>query len=100
MLNGELCKFHGKMPYCDKHWQLAEDAYVKRPLFTTKHYKAIAGVVKNIDRDLGNYFGFSSQDKEVKAKIWRDIVGEMSNYFSEDNPKFKVSQFLKLINKS
>jgi len=88
ILNGKLCKFHGKMPYCDKHWEAAKKAYIVKPLFTTKHYKAIAEVLNGLVQ------------YEVLQDVDTLIVKEFIQLLEKDNPKFKEKEFIKLVYKS
>lgn len=58
----------------------------KKPLFTTKHYKAIAKLIKSELDDARKF-----DDVEVDT-IWY-LVDKVCHKFSKDNPKFKEKEF-------
>ena len=77
---------------CDYHAKKQEKESVRKPLFTTKHYKAIAKFLNE------NYWKPIKTDDEVK--LWVMIVVSLIKMFEWDNPKFSEKQFSKLYKKS
>lgn len=59
----------------------------KKPLFTTKHYKAIAEVLKKI--------GIYASPKEEQGVVW--TVLQLATYFEKGNPKFNSKKFVESI---
>ena len=65
---------------------------MSKPIFTTKHYKAIAIWLRIFNKhDLSNRHA-------------NDVINELIGYFGakflEDNSKFKTKEFRKLVSKS
>lgn len=63
--------------------QAEEDS--RKPVFTTKHYKAIVEVVRTKDKSKRGYENYFIR------------LSELAIMFEKDNPKFDYSKFLKLI---
>ena len=62
----------------------AKKRIVKKPLFTTKHYKAIAGWVNE---------NFSNREDSMKVAV----INSLNKFFREDNPKFKNIRFEQIV---
>ena len=63
---------------------------MSKPLFTTKHYKAIAEVLEKVWRSA-----------KGGSKVYvGDVVWDFEVMLRRDNPKFGTEKFIKLINKS
>lgn len=60
----------------------------KKPLFTKKHYKAIAEVIKKIINEEDSF-------TEKKWEKFLDFDDFLMMYFKKDNPKFDSSKFWK-----
>lgn len=76
-----------------ENWLMRKEGKMTNPLFTKKHYKAIAKVLKKAKckiQDRGDY----------ESKIWNNALVSFMNAFEEDNPKFDETKFEKEINKS
>lgn len=61
---------------------------MSKPLFTTKHYKAIAKWLTTLDRFV------RSRDE------WESLVNVFMDFFAKDNPKFSKLKFWDLLDKS
>lgn len=61
---------------------------MSKPLFTTKHYKAIASWLKRLDR-------FVKSRNE-----YEDLANEFMDFFAKDNPKFNKFKFWDWLDKS
>ena len=61
-----------------------------KPLFTTKHYKAIAKELKNI----------CYNNNSISTMEFVIIFNRFCKFFTEDNPNFKEKDFKRIVYKS
>lgn len=59
---------------------------------TKKDYELIAGVVKDFDQRLGNWF--NGQERQQRQEVHAELAHSMANQLEQDNPKFDRNKFL------
>jgi hypothetical protein len=61
----------------------------KHPIFTQRHYDAIASMLSEVHFDLADtHYGDDEADEQ-----WRCIRDNFSAMFAKDNPRFKPDKF-------